>query len=289
MALPDKRGDWRLGSENPRDAASRDTQRAVGAKGGVGTAHLLSRRARGLWISRVRRRAAVWRGRAAGIQCRLAQAEFAFAARVHAAGLLRASGTLRRIGKVGGGACRIQSNRMVDAGDYATAKAITAVGGDGTTALYAFCGLRGGTVVRVWIVWATGRGTCPQIRGIAFQIPIAAVVAHAGVAIKEAVLFASVHVVAGNAGSERRFVVVERTDALGILKIDLAVFVIVDSVGGSALLASTVEGGRRILRMPCRSNQMIRVRHHTRTRTSGLPYNSVPWMPKMVTKSELRA
>ena len=49
---------------------------------------------------------------------------------------------------------------------------------------------------------------------IALELPLAAVVAHARVAVEEAVLLARVDVVARDAGRERALVVVERPDAL---------------------------------------------------------------------------
>src|SRR5262249_9374204 len=56
------------------------------------------------------------------------------------------------------------------------------------------------------------------------------VVAHARVAVEEAVLLAGIDVVAGDACGERRLVVVERAGALGIGRVDQAVPIVVDAV-----------------------------------------------------------
>ena len=59
------------------------------------------------------------------------------------------------------------------------------------------------------------RGTSRSRSRVALELPVAAVVAHARVAVEEAVLLAGVAVVAGDPGGERPLVVVEGADALG--------------------------------------------------------------------------
>ena len=64
----------------------------------------------------------------------------------------------------------------------------------------------------------------------AAHVLVAAVVATAAVAVEEAILIDRVLVVAGDAGRERAFVVVERAGAFGIEAVDQAVAVVVLAV-----------------------------------------------------------
>src|SRR5690606_10186408 len=68
------------------------------------------------------------------------------------------------------------------------------------------------------------------VLGIALQVPVAAVIPAAGVAVEEAVLLA-VHVVAQDPGREARLVVVRRARALWVKAVDFAVAIVVDAVG----------------------------------------------------------
>ena len=65
-----------------------------------------------------------------------------------------------------------------------------------------------GQFLLVGVVGAGLGGVGAGVGRVALEVPVAAVVALAGVAVEEAVLLAGVHVVAGDAGGERRLVVV---------------------------------------------------------------------------------
>src|SRR5690606_11889724 len=65
-----------------------------------------------------------------------------------------------------------------------------------------------------------------RVLRVAAQVPVAAIVALAAVAVEEAILLA-VHVVAGNAGLERALVVVAGAGALRVEQVDEAVAVVV--------------------------------------------------------------
>src|SRR6185436_9083358 len=185
-------------------AAAREADRAggaggaarttVGDAGGAGT--LAGRRRRagvadhhpgvgGAGVGAGRRR-----DDAAGVGGRLAHANLALATGVHTRGLLRAGragGGIVELGGVAGGDEQYVEALAVS-GDRAAAEAVAAVGGHPLAVLDALVGLLLGAVVEVLVI-RTGLGRVGAgVGGIALEVPVAAVVALARVAVEEAVL-----------------------------------------------------------------------------------------------------
>src|SRR5450432_598131 len=163
----------------------------------------------------------------------LADAELAAAAGVHALGHLRAGRALRRIGEVLVRARRGETDGRRRARDKAAAEAVTAVRDVLAAVVDALLRLRGRGRAQVRVLGDVARVVGARAgldERVALELPLAAVVAHARVAVEEAVLFASVHVVTWDAGPERALVVVGGARAFGIGRVDEAVAVVVDPV-----------------------------------------------------------
>src|SRR5690606_5923535 len=73
-------------------------------------------------------------------------------------------------------------------------------------------------------------GTVGGIERIAGEEPLALVVARSAVAVEEAVLVAQVLVISRDAGRKAALVVVARTDALHVQRVDRAILVVVDAI-----------------------------------------------------------
>src|SRR5262249_25131499 len=156
----------------------------------------------------------------------------------HALRDLRAGRTLGRVTEVLGGAGRRQPDRRRRARDDAAAEAVAAVRHQLLALVDAGLRLRRRQRAlrrvrrRVRLVVRAARFHAARL---ALELPHAAVVTHAGVAVEEAVLLARVDVVARDARRERALVVVQRADALRIVVVDLAVAVVVDAVAALGL------------------------------------------------------
>jgi hypothetical protein len=164
---------------------------------------------------------------AIGRNGRLPETQLAATAFIVAAWALGAHRALGGIGEVCRGARRGQANGMIDAGNDATPETVASIRRQFAARVDASLRLLGGAVVESGVVHAlSGVGVCR----IAFQVPVTPVVAHSGIAIEEAILLAGIHVVAGDAGRQRRLVVVQGADAIGIDKVDPPVAVVVQTI-----------------------------------------------------------
>src|SRR5262249_43326871 len=203
--------------------------------------------------------AVVGRGReAVGRQRRLAHADLAVAAGVEAGCDLRAGRALRGIveGRRRAGGCEVDGVR--GARHQAAAEAVAAVRRDPAADVDAHLRLRGRAVAEARVV-GTGLGRVGAgAERVALEVPLAAVVAHARVAVEEAVLLAGVHVVAGDAGGEGRLVVVEGPHALGVGRVDGPVAVVVLAVVARGAVGVAAAAGRAARAGPARPRRSDR-------------------------------
>ena len=137
---------------------------------------------------------------------------------------------------------------MVDPRYCTATEAVAAIRRDGAAVLDTLRRLRRGAIVGGRIVRTAGGRPDSGVGRVAFEVPVATIVPHPGVSVEEAVLLAGVHIVAWYSGCERRLVIVERADALGILEIDFTVSIVIQSIralGVAELSASQAAGAAR--------------------------------------------
>jgi hypothetical protein len=136
----------------------------------------------------------------------------------------------------------VQEDVLLPAGGIhgAAPEAIAPVGGELGAEIDALLCLRG-LIVAVVAPGVLATDVCARVGGIAFQVPVAAIVALTTVSVEEAVLLA-VHVVAGNARGKRALIVVAGPRTLRIVQIEQPVSVVVQAVGARVDLASAVHG-----------------------------------------------
>lgn len=159
-------------------------------------------------------------------QLRFGNAQLTTFARIHAGRLLSARLANGRVIKLACGARRGEHDRRrraVRAWDRTTAKTVAAIGRLLSACIDALLALRRAVLERRIVGAACSSG----VFRVAFQVPITAVIALTAVAIKKAILFARINVVAADPRGETSLVVIERYGTFRVLPIGQAIAVVV--------------------------------------------------------------